>query len=340
MSEVPSDSIKMEIPAPPAAPEPTPAPAAEAPAPEAAPAAAPAAAEAAPSLSAEAQAYQHERDMFVAGAEATGQSLPGNFSDFGAYFDSLKSAQGEYTKARQELAELKKAQEAPAPEAPAEDKAEEAKPEAKPEGDEELLIKEPKAEEPEAEASSDDDYEVVEVGVDEETWNNWGAELDSTGALSEETNAAILKAFPGVTQDMINMYVQGRKAMLQTSYSSAADVVGGKENLSAILDWAGKTLGAEERSAMNAALQSAARDSTLLGLKARYDASTARGAKAAEPSVTPNRVLSSQTQAPLTGFASQAEMTTVMRDPRYGVDPKFTAEIQQRLAKTTWLYGG
>lgn len=331
MSEVPSDSIKMEIPAPPAAPEPTSAPAPQAPAPEAAPAAAPAATPAAPALSAEAQAYQHERNMFVAGAEATGQTLPNNFSDFGAYFDSLKSAQGQYTKARQELAELKKAQEAPAPEAPAEEK--------KATGDEELLIKEPKAEEPEA-TESEDEYEVIEVGVDEQTWNNWGAELDATGTLSEETNSAILKAFPGVTQDMVNMYVQGRKAMLQNSYSSAAEVVGGKENLSAILDWAGKTLGAEERAAMNAALQSAARDSTLLGLKARYDSSTARGAKASEPSVTPNRVLSSQTQSPLTPFANQAEMTVAMRDSRYGVDPKFTAEIQQRLAKTTWLYGG
>jgi hypothetical protein len=336
MSEVPSDSIKIEIPAPPAAPEPTSAPVTQAaPAPEASTTATPAATPAAPTLSAEAQAYQHERNMFVAGAEATGQTLPGNFSDFGSYFDSLKSAQGEYTKARQELAELKKAQEAPATEAPAE-----AKPEDKPKGDEELLIKEPKAEEPEAEASSDDEYEVVEVGVDEETWNNWGAELDATGTLSEDTNSAILKAFPGVTQDMINMYVQGRKAMLQTSYSSAAEVVGGKENLSAILDWAGKTFSAEERSAMNAALQSAARDSTLLGLKARYDSSTARGAKASEPSVTPNRVLSSQTQSPITPFANQAEMTVAMRDSRYGVDPKFTAEIQQRLAKTTWLYGG
>ena len=60
-----------------------------------------------PQLSQEAQQYSYERDMFVRGAEANQMNLPGNFKDFGDYFDSLKEAQGQYTAARQELAQLK-----------------------------------------------------------------------------------------------------------------------------------------------------------------------------------------------------------------------------------------
>ena len=58
-------------------------------------------------LSQAAQQYQYERDMFVKGAEANSVNLPGNFKDFGDYFDSLKEAQGQYTEARQELAKMR-----------------------------------------------------------------------------------------------------------------------------------------------------------------------------------------------------------------------------------------
>jgi hypothetical protein len=60
-----------------------------------------------PQLSQQAQQYSYERNMFVRGAEANQMDLPGNFKDFGDYFDSLKEAQGQYTEARQELSQLK-----------------------------------------------------------------------------------------------------------------------------------------------------------------------------------------------------------------------------------------
>ena len=60
-----------------------------------------------PEISPAAQQYQREREMFSKGAEATGTPLPGNFNSFEDYFDSLKSAQGQFTEARQELSELR-----------------------------------------------------------------------------------------------------------------------------------------------------------------------------------------------------------------------------------------
>ena len=317
-------------------PDQVPAPAPAAAAPEAAPAPA---AEAQPALSPEASQYAAERDAFVQGAAGMGTQLPENFESFEDYFDSLKSAQGEFTRARQEIAELKAQL---AGEQPAADAAEEASEEAvNPMADnDELLIPEPEAEEAGTDDASDDEYEVVEVGVDDDTWNAWGAELDSTGEMSQETREQVYKSFPGVTDEMIDMYVQGRAAMLQSNFNSAADVVGGSDSLNSILSWAANELPSEERAAMNAALQTPARDATLLGLKARYESSTTVAARNAEPSATPNRVNAAMSEEPITGFTSTHEMIAAQRDARYGTDPAYTALIQQRMAKSTWLYGG
>ena len=308
------------------------APAAEAPA-------APAA-EAAPALSPEASQYAAEREAFVQGAAGMGTELPENFASFEDYFDSLKSAQGEYTRARQEIADLKAqlAGDAPAAEA-TEEVAEDVNPLA---DNDELLIPEPEAEEAGSDdaSDSDDEYEVIEVGVDDETWNNWGAELDSTGTLSEETREHVYKSFPGVTDEMIDMYVQGRQAMLQSNFNSAADVVGGSDSLNSILSWAANELPADERAAMNAALQTPARDATLLGLKARFESSTTVAARNAEPSATPNRVNAAMSEEPIKSFSSTHEMIAAQRDARYGTDAEYTALVQQRMAKSTWLYGG
>ena len=292
-------------------------------------------AESVSTLSEEAQNYSNEKAAFIAGAEAVGTDLPGNFESFDAYFDALKESQGQYTRARQEIAELKAAAGDDAVEAEATPEAD--APEVDP--NDELLIKEPEVE-AEAEAEAEEEYEVVEVGVDEDVWNAWGHELDTTGEFSEETYEAVAKSFPGVTNEMIDMYISGRKSMVQDNFNTAAEAVGGGENLNSILEWAGQNLPADERAATNAALQTPARNATLLGLKARYDSATLASARSAEPNATPNRVNAAMSEQPLQSFANTQEMVNAQRDARYGSDAAYTAEIQQRMAMSKWLYGG
>ena len=125
----------------------------------------------APVLSQEAQQYNYEREMFTKGASSGGMELPGNFKDFGDYFDSLKEAQGQYTSARQELAAIKAEQAANLINEPSDDA-----PVVEGEGDVELPdsleIKEPEAEEAEGEGE-DGDVQVYEVGMTEEEAMSW-----------------------------------------------------------------------------------------------------------------------------------------------------------------------
>lgn len=289
-------------------------------------------------LSQAAQQYQYEREMFVKGAEANAVAMPGNFKDFGDYFDSLKEAQGQYTEARQELAKMR-AEEA-ARLATGEPEAEVAEGEAE-EGElpDTLEIKEPEAEGETAEGE-EGDYEVYEVGMTEEEGMQWTGEFMETGTLTEETMGNILQSFPGATEDMVMTYMAGLKAAETASMESSAEAVGGVDNLNNILSWAGENLSADERAAANAALSGPMASYTLRGLQAQYEAAMSQTRTATEPSQIPGRVASAAAAQTIQAYSSPAEMNADMANPEYRSNPAFAQQVQQRLAMTPWVYGG
>lgn len=290
-------------------------------------------------LSQAAQQYQYERDMFVKGAEANAVNLPGNFKDFGDYFDSLKEAQGQYTEARQELAKMR-ADEA-ARLATGEPEAEVAEGEVAEEGElpDSLEIPEPEAEAEVAEGE-EGDYEVYEVGMTEEEGMAWTGEFMETGTLTEETMGAILQSFPGATEDMVMTYMAGLKAAETASMEASASAVGGVDNLNNILSWAGENLSADERAAANAALSGPMASYTLRGLQAQYEAAMSQTRTATEPSQIPGRVASAAAAQTIQAYSSPAEMNADMANPEYRTNPAFAQQVQQRLAMTPWVYGG
>lgn len=291
-------------------------------------------------LSQAAQQYQYERDMFVKGAEANSVAMPGNFKDFGDYFDSLKEAQGQYTEARQELSKMR-ADEA-ARLATGEPEAEVAEGEVA-EGEAELPdsleIKEPEPEAEDAEGEGDD-VQVYEVGMTEEEGMAWTGEFMETGSLTEETMGSILESFPGATEDMVMTYMAGLKAAETASMETSAAAVGGVDNLNNILSWAGENLSSEERNAANAALSGPMASYTLRGLQAQYEAAMSQTRTATEPSQIPGRVASAAAAQTLQAYSSPTEMNADMANPEYRSNPAFQQQVQQRLAMTPWVYGG
>ena len=290
-----------------------------------------------PQLSQEAQQYSYERDMFVRGAEANQMNLPGNFKDFGDYFDSLKEAQGQYTAARQELAQLK------ADEATRFATGEQPEIEAETEGSSELPenleIKEPEAE-VEADPENPDDYEVYEVGMTEEEGMQWTAEFMETGELTEDTMNSILNSFPGATPEMVMTYFEGIRAVDQTSMMGAAETVGGVENLNNILAWAGENLSPAEREAANEALSGPMANYTLMGLQAQYQNAISNTRQATEPSQIPGRVATSSAAQTIQPYDNRAQMNADMSNPQYYSDPNFRSFVEQRLRMTPWVTGG
>jgi hypothetical protein len=255
--------------------------------------------------------------------------VPDNFKSVGDWFNALKSAQGEYTKARQEISTLKKQLETPQPV--------EAVAQEQPQNDpvpvipEELRIPDkPKVDETAT-------RETQEVGLTQEEWTAYSTEFAVNGSLSEESVAAI-KQKTKLPDYVINDYLEGQKARLSQAYDKAAQTIGGKDQLARVFDWASKNLSDTDQKAVNAALASPSWEVALLGLKAKYDASIPKKPTANEPpKVGGQKVGASSATALASGpYSSKAEFFSERSNPLFSTDSKFRAQVEKRMAQTNF----
>ena len=101
---------------------------------------------------------------------------------------------------------------------------------------------------------------------------------------------------------------------------------GGQEKLTALLGWASQNLDASRISAFNESLNDGDEASILAQVKGiQYDYMMATGY---EPKLTGGRAPTNDVR----GFASEAQVIAAMQDPRYGSDPAYVKEVEQRIA--------
>lgn len=162
-------------------------------------------------------------------------------------------------------------------------------------------------------------------------WAAVGAELMSRGDLTPESRQNLRRKF-GLPDEVIDQYVTGFRAKQSETARVAAQAVGGEPVLREIIDWSSKNLPEAERSMINAALNTPGWQTVLLGLKARMDADNpARKEPKNLPKDSLGRALPDTPKA----FANPKEMSLAIRDPRYGVDPDYTALVQERIRMNT-----
>ena len=101
---------------------------------------------------------------------------------------------------------------------------------------------------------------------------------------------------------------------------------GGEEKYQALLGWASQNLDRGRIDAFNDALESADEGAIINQLKGvKYDYMMATGY---EPKLTGGRAPTNDVR----GFASEAQVIAAMQDPRYGNDPAYIKEVEQRIA--------
>lgn len=289
-------------------------------------------AEQSPTSSKEDMISARERKAFEIYVKNQGLEIPKNFKDTNAWFDSLKNAQKEYTKARQEIAELKKTYEKDGTNNPAyveETASEEATPvveEAKVNIPEELRIPEIKKEEVV-------NKEPVKQVITEEDWSKWSMEVALSNDLSKDTIEEI-KEKTGFTDRIISDYVEGQRAKSREAFGKAAEVVGGKDRLANIFAWAAKTMTPQQQADINASLASPSWDVALLGLQVKYDKATANSAKGKEMPANKKQVNVSSTKQALQPYKTKREFYADRGNPRYNSDAKFRQAVEQRILMT------
>jgi len=265
-----------------------------------------------------------ERQAFETYVKNQGVQVPENFKDAGAWFESLKNAQKEYTKSRQEIADLKKKYEKSG-----DNPAYKEQPKAEAPKEEEVLqvdkLQIPK--QPEKTETT-----VTDTPVTPDDWKAWTVEFATKRALSEETKIAIMQKTK-LPDYVIDEYMTGQKAKLEVAYKKAADTIGGQDKLNKVFTWASKNLSQGEQDSINSALATPNWEIALLGLTAKYEKATGT-VKTGEPSQTGKKVPVSATQVPATPYKTKREFQAERNNPKFNQDPKYRAAVERRMLMT------
>jgi len=276
---------------------------------------------------------QRERVMFEKYVQDGGEPIPTNFKTAGDWFDSLKEAQGNYTRGQQEISALKDQYNEggvhnpnynPATEAPQTDVVPSEAPAPEFNRKEELRLDPTKNVPPPAAATP---------RLTEDTWNKWSAELAVSGEMSEETVNEIMDT-TGFPKSVVDDFIMGQKAKRRESFSKAANIVGSKEQLQNIFDWAETTLSPEQQQQINMGLSSPSYEVTLRGLASMYNESSAQATKSQEPAQVQDLQQVSGSESGFTAYRTKREFTADRNNPRFRLEPQFRAAVEQRMLRT------
>jgi len=270
-----------------------------------------------------------ERTAFKTYVESSGQATPENFNDTDAWFNSLKEAQSNYTRGQQEIASLKQqyAEQGGVSETDPAEVSDSLPSEV------EITPDTPELRIPDN-ITKDPEPATEDTGINPQSYEAWGIEMAQTGTLSELTRADI-KQKTGFTEGMIDDYVSGQKARLKESFAKASSVVGGREKLQQIFDWAGTSLSPDQQKQINVGLASPSYEVTLRGLSSMYEDSVTQ-AKAAEPSQNRNLTSMSASETGIRGYSTKREFTQERNSPKFNVEPRYRQMVEARMSKTDW----
>lgn len=155
------------------------------------------------------------------------------------------------------------------------------------------------------------------------------------------TDASMAKlAAAGITAEQVGTYIAGQQAIVAQIGTDLTAVAGGEKQLESLMAWAKVNATAEQKEAFDTALQTGNRElikSAMTGIKGNYDAAMGTDAR-----VTVKNSESVPGNSGPQPFASTAEMTAAMRDPRYKRgDRAYIASVEARVkASGNKLWGG
>lgn len=207
--------------------------------------------------------------------------------------------------------------------APATEKPEDVQPE-KVEGEESK---------PEAEAKGDDEsLEIKKTDTPAEVdFSAFAQEFSDTGNLSDESRAKVKEALPGVTDGLIDTYLNGLKAINDQATNDGFSLVGGQDQYAAMSQWAAKSLTDAELAEYNAAVTGNTtpdrRAMAVKGLFARF-----RAEGGAEPDLSHRGQGANVASGSL--IRSRDEHMELIRDKRYRTSETFRNDVIARLARS------
>lgn len=158
-------------------------------------------------------------------------------------------------------------------------------------------------------------------------------EIIEKGGLTPESYAEL--ASKGYTKELVDGFYNGQKALAQQARATVLKNVAsdtdpsGEGTYGAMIAWSQANLTPAEKIAFNNAVTSSTEAASLAvrGLHAQYTAAVGQ-----EPNLING---ASGGLEPGNVFRSRNEVTAAMKDPRYGKDPAYTKDVEQKVGRST-----
>ena len=175
---------------------------------------------------------------------------------------------------------------------------------------------------------SKNDLEIAEKAVDNAglDMSSLAEEYAQNGQLADKSYEALEKS--GIPREYVDQFIAGQKAIGEQQTNTVKNMVGGNEAYNEMAKWASDNMSEGEKKAYNTAVNSQDMDTVKLAvesLKAKYQA-----ANGTEPSLVQGKATPVAEQ----GYASWAEVTQAMADPRYSKDPAYQAAVKAKIANS------
>ena len=172
------------------------------------------------------------------------------------------------------------------------------------------------------------DLEIAEKAVDNAglDMSSLAEEYAQNGQLADKSYEALEKS--GIPREYVDQFIAGQKAIGEQQTNTVKNMVGGNEAYNEMAKWASDNMSEGEKKAYNTAVNSQDMDTVKLAvesLKAKYQA-----ANGTEPSLVQGKATPVAEQ----GYASWAEVTQAMADPRYSKDPAYQAAVKAKIANS------
>jgi hypothetical protein len=145
-------------------------------------------------------------------------------------------------------------------------------------------------------------------------------EYMSSGDISKETRAELAKH--GFNEQAVNNFIAGQQALVEKQMTDIAQVVGGVEEMSTVIEWAKTNLSEDEKKEIDSIHDPASIKFILKGLKAQMDEKEGK---------IPNQITGNAGQTPSDLFESMAEVEEAISDPKYSKDEVYREKIRQKI---------
>jgi hypothetical protein len=180
---------------------------------------------------------------------------------------------------------------------------------------------------PKDDAPEDPPTEQVEPeqSTGEPQFDKFADEFASSGELSDDSFDELAKM--GYPREMVETYIKGMQSAQTADANAVMDVAGGTEGYKELTDWAKDNMPENELQLYNQMVETGT-DNAKMAVE--WLMSKREAAEGVEPNL-----VSGKSQAPAKDeFRSTAEVVAAMKDARYGKDPAYTRDVEDKLSRS------